>query len=205
MNKLDELALKYGTDKSSKWHNYTARYYREFKHLCDKEIRILEIGVYEGASLRTWEEFFPKAKIFAIDSYIACTRYASERSSIFIGDQADPIFLNSVVKQTGGNWDLILDDGGHTMVQQITSFKKLFPHLNSGGIYVIEDLHTSYNATYGGGLRKAGTTMEYLKDLLDEMNVGDKFCGDPNKVFDKEWIDSIHFYLALAFIFKIVK
>jgi glycosyltransferase involved in cell wall biosynthesis len=212
-NILDKIAIKCGTDKSSLWHNYTRHYFKYFSHLREKKLRILEIGVGKGQSLRMWEEFFPNAEIFGIDTDPSCLELVSERTNIFIGDQTDEKFLRSFPKKVGGEFDIIIDDGGHFMDQQITSFRTLFPYLKARGIYVIEDLHTSYLKKYGDGFRKSNTTVEFLKDLIDEVNNrGKSGCGDKAKVcraneegeagFFTKYIDSIHFFISICFIFK---
>lgn len=212
-NILDEIAIKYGTDKSPLWHNYTRHYFRYFSPLREKRLKVLEIGVAQGQSLKMWEEFFPNAEISGIDTNPDCLKSANERAKIFIGDQADEEFLKSFAEKAGGNFDIIIDDGGHFMHQQITSFRILFPCLNAGGIYVIEDLCTSYWENFGGGFRKSCTTVEFLKDLIDELNNrGKQGCGDPAKIscslqenelsYFTTYLDSIHFYLSICFIFK---
>ena len=73
-------------------------------------------------------------------------------------------------KSKNPSLDLVLDDGGHTMEQQIVTFQSLFPILSNGGTYVCEDTHTSYFPSHGGGLRKSGTFHEYIKIMMDEMH-----------------------------------
>jgi hypothetical protein len=63
--------------------------------------------------------------------------------------------------------DILIDDGGHTMNQQITTFEELFPHVAADGVFLCEDLHTSYWPTYGGGYREPGTFIEYSKNFID--------------------------------------
>lgn len=107
---------------------------------------------------------------------------------------------------------MILDDGGHTMVQQVISFKYLFPHVKSGGLYIIEDLHISYWERFGGGDHPR-TTIAFLKGLIDDLN----FVGahsarashlniDPATVKElnlfRAEIESIHFYDSVAIIIK---
>jgi len=69
-----------------------------------------------------------------------------------------------------GPIDVVIEDGGHTMTQQINTFEEIWPAVRSGGVFLIEDLHTSYWAKYGGGLRREGTFIEYTKDLVDQIN-----------------------------------
>jgi hypothetical protein len=151
MNHAEEfyrLSEKYGTDKA-KWHRYDIPYGSLFGPLRDKPVRILEIGVFRGASLRLWEEWFPLATIFGVDDcsetkkrYVASAE--SNRSRVFFGKQDDPAFLERLVAETGGKFDIIIDDGGHRAHEQQISFEVLYPHVTHGGYYVIEDLETAY-------------------------------------------------------------
>lgn len=79
------------------------------------------------------------------------------------------MFLRSVVDEFGP-FDIILDDGGHTMRQQIVSFETLYPALDRRGVYICEDCHTSYQAEFGGGMKNPGSFMEFAKDKIDELN-----------------------------------
>ncbi|MDH4326030.1 MAG: class I SAM-dependent methyltransferase, partial [Betaproteobacteria bacterium] len=66
--------------------------------------------------------------------------------------------------------DVLIDDGGHRMRQQIHTFEELFPRIDANGVYICEDLHTSYWANFGGGYRRRGTYIEYAKGLVDALN-----------------------------------
>ena len=86
-----------------------------------------------------------------------------------IGSQVDSKFLASVVEEMGGI-DVVIDDGSHISQHVIKSFEILYPMLSPGGLYFIEDLHTSYWPKYGGGLRRKNSSIEYLKHLVDYLN-----------------------------------
>lgn len=208
---LDELALKSGTDKSSAFHNYTEVYAHLFSSIKEKPLKFLEIGICKGNSVQLWEKYFPNAELHFIDISLSQTKYFSKRSTYHLVDQASPQHLQEFITKTGGGFDIIIDDGGHTMRQQIISFQQLFPHVNSGGMYIIEDLHTSYNKQYLGGHQN--TTVEYLKRLVDELNfVGARQQCASHKNIDpsimpylnvlRESIESIHFYSSLVIINK---
>jgi hypothetical protein len=124
-----------------KWHSYFPVYEKHFAQFKTRAISILEIGVQRGGSLRLWREYLgPRARIFGIDVDPECKVHEDDGIKIFIGDQTDTGFLQSVVAETGP-LDVIIDDGGHLASQQISSFISLFPHLNYGGVYLVEDLH----------------------------------------------------------------
>lgn len=214
---MDSLALSAGTDKSSAWHNYTRVYSKYFDALKDIPIRMLEIGIYKGDSVKFWERYFPNAELHFIDITSKYIQYQSNRSAYHFLDQTDTAALQQL-GESFGKFDIIIDDGGHTMEQQIASFKALFPYVNSGGMYVIEDLHTSYWREYGGnGTRsspKAGseTTIGLLKSLIDDVNYigASTQCADPAKASAalknlneyKRHIESMHFYDSLCIIIR---
>ncbi len=144
---LSSLATE--TDKGPSGHNYTEVYEYFFLPLKYAPIRILEIGIEEGGSLRLWEKYFPNAAIFGID--IVNKEYMnSKRLKTFVGDQASRQALSSFIEKSGGDFDIIIDDGGHTMEQQQISLGFLFKYLKPGGLYVLEDLHTSLPEFFPG-------------------------------------------------------
>lgn len=170
MNQLQEYFQNNTDNCIDKWLHYFDIYDFWFKKYKNKPVVILEIGVYQGGSLKMWRDYFgEKAKIFAIDIHPACKQFESEKTKIFIGSQEDRNFLTKVKSQIP-KVDIIIDDGGHSMNQQIVSFEELYGHVKDGGIYLCEDLHTSYWEVYGGGYKKPDTFIEYSKGFIDSIN-----------------------------------
>ena len=135
---LTALADKYGTDKGSGLHYFTKLYQTAFHPYRKTWKAVLEIGVKEGASLRMWADYFPEAEVVGID--VDGPKLATERIRTIRGNSGDVEFLRTVV----GEYDLIVDDGGHRPADQKIALGKLFRHnLALGGCYVIEDVHTS--------------------------------------------------------------
>ncbi len=153
-----------------KWMHYFEVYDRHFSKYRNKEVVILEIGVSQGGSLQMWKDYFgDKAKIYGIDIYEDCKNLEEENVKIFIGSQSDRKFLKEVKKQIP-KIDILIDDGGHTMVQQIVTYEEMFDHIKEDGIYFCEDVHTSYWLKYGGGHKRRGTFIEYSKNFIDYLN-----------------------------------
>lgn len=162
MGVLNDIGLKYDADKSSRFHHYLDFYQ---KQLPDREFsgRLLEIGVMDGYSMKMWREYYPNAEIVGIDikdmSFMHNTDWQVPDSVQLIQiDGTDP-------KQTGplGMFDIIIDDGSHYMSHQQKSFKHLYYNqLNKGGVYIIEDLWTSYIDFYQDAKI---TTLAFLKQL----------------------------------------
>lgn len=128
-----------------KWHDYFPIYERYFTKFRGKTTKMLEIGVQGGGSARLFADWLgPSARMTGLDIDPRCRSHAIPGLiDIEIGDQADRQFLRRVAESLGP-WDIILDDGGHTDNQILTSFEELFPFVNDGGIYLIEDTHAHY-------------------------------------------------------------
>ena len=171
MEKLTEIDWIFNTDKGSHAHGYTEKYQRYLPFDRDDRIQILEIGVFEGESLLMWSEWFRIAQIVGIDIHQNCTKYADpeKRIAVEIGNQTSEPFIRSVIDRYG-SFNLVIDDGSHINSEQIRTFEILFPLLEKGAMYVIEDTHTSYWSSYGGGIKKNGSCIEYFKNIIDEVN-----------------------------------
>ena len=198
---LDELAIKHGTDKSSKCHNYTAIYEQMFEPIRNESLKILEIGVLDGASLRMWLEYFPNAEIHGVDINLDQMKgpvLNSERLIIHIGNQSDKDFLDSI----GTDFDIVTDDGSHQVTDQIFSFKCLWPTTKM--VYIVEDVYTSYLARYGGGYRRTGTAIEFFKNLVDDANARRlaKMYKAQGLHLSYKDIGMIQFYASLVCVYK---
>jgi cephalosporin hydroxylase len=203
LNHLDTIATKHGTDKSMTGTRklsakaYTVAYNNYLEPIRDEPIVMLEIGVWQGSSLRMWEEFLPNARLFAIDIDPSCKRHETARSKVFIGDQTDSGFLKQVAEAVGEPFHCIIDDGGHQMEHHQASLPALWPYLKDGGWYAIEDLHTCYLPHFGGGYKAPESTVEsVLKPILDTMN----YEGAPPSFVPN--IGSMHVYPSVTFLFK---
>lgn len=153
-----------------KWHHYFEIYHRHFQRFRGTSPVVLEIGVFHGGSLQMWRDYFGAgAKIVGIDIDPRCRQFEDELTTVLIGDQADPAFLADVRKRFP-RIDIVIDDGGHMMQQQIVSFGELYPHVQPSGVYLCEDVHTSYNPRWDGGLRRPGTFIEFSKTLIDALH-----------------------------------
>jgi hypothetical protein len=130
-----------------KWHHYFEVYERHFGRFRQTNPTMLEIGVQGGGSLEMWRSYFGHgAHIYGIDTSMDAKRNEDLATKIFIGDQADRRFLQEVRREVGV-LDIVVDDGGHTANQQITTFEELYPSMSETGVYLVEDTHT---ALWGG-------------------------------------------------------
>jgi hypothetical protein len=153
-----------------KWDHYFEIYEFWFNKYKNRPIVLLEIGIFQGGSLNMWREYFgDQAKIYAIDINPLCKQFETDNTKIFIGSQSDREFLKHVKSQIP-KVDILIDDGGHMMDQQKITFEELYGHVKIDGLYLCEDLHTSYWDAYDGGYKKAGSFIEYSKDFIDKLN-----------------------------------
>jgi demethylmacrocin O-methyltransferase len=205
-HKLEVLARIHGTDKRE--HGYTRHYAEYFRQIRRRKLHILEIGVggYQdpksGAnSLRMWQSYFPNSMIYGID--VADKRYHEDkRIKIFQGSQNDPAFLESLATHIG-HIDIVIDDGSHINEHILTSFRALFPRLASPGIYVIEDIFTSYWPEYGGdwhNLNDRPTSVALIKSLIDGLHY--QYIPNRSVIDFDRCIESVSVYPKIAFIFK---
>lgn len=170
MSLLDKIAIFRGTDKSSLIHNYTIKYEKYLPFKRTDKLKIMEIGVLNGESLRMWKDYFILSDIIGIDINKKCKEYEDDRIKIEIGSQYDEYFLNDIGNKHG-MFDMILDDGSHINNHVIFSFEKLFKYIKPGGVYIVEDVCTSYWKDYGGGMKMDGSTIEYFKNLIEDVNL----------------------------------
>lgn len=176
MSDLFNLALKYDCDKAID-HNYIELYDTNFSSLRGKNITLLEIGVggYHnqmsgGGSLRMWSEYFTKGNIIGIDIEEKNIKFNNNRINIRKINQNDQSQLNNVIAEFGP-FDIIIDDGSHEAEGIYNSFYTLFPFLNDGGFYSVEDLQTAYLPPWGGVAANDGfTAMTLCKSLVDGMH-----------------------------------
>jgi hypothetical protein len=191
---LDGLGLKHGTDKASSNHDYLHFYETFFAPLRNSQLTMLEIGVLDGASLRTWEEYFPKASIIGVDITPACKMHEKNRIKVELADQSNVEHLTRLAVKHGP-FDIIIEDGSHMWEHQITSLRTLFPFLKDGGIYIVEDLQTNYGAAenqYKGV--SSSTCVEYLKTWLDLLVADDQMdISGVEDAFLRSYGRAIHF------------
>jgi hypothetical protein len=199
MSELNKIMEKYGTDKMSDDHDYVPFYESIFQNKTEDRLKILEIGIYRpsileqnrkenegrrliGASLKTWYEYLPNSDIYGIDLH-DFTDIENDRIKTFICNQEYRENLNDLIKKIGGDFDVIIDDGGHTMKQHQISLATLFKHLKPKGVYVIEDLHTCHIKDYLQGV-------ESTLLVLDKFNKEGKLIGSQMTLDESNYLSN---------------
>lgn len=169
-NDLEKFFYENESNLIHKWLHYFEIYDRHFSRFRGKDCVLVEIGVSHGGSLKMWQKYFgPNVKIYGIDIDKKCQKFSGGNIEIILGSQSDPKFLEEL-KRKIPRIDILIDDGGHYMDQQRITFNRLYNHISENGVYLIEDLHTSYWKEYGGGYRHKDSFIEFAKGFIDKLN-----------------------------------
>lgn len=214
MKTASEICNTELTRYTSKWSNYYDIYDRYLTKFRENAPVVVEIGVDCGGSLELWKKFFgPLATVIGVDNRPKVTEI--EGCQIVFGDQGDENFWNNFVA-AAPMLDVVIDDGSHYAHHQILTFEKLFPHMKNGGVYVIEDTHTSYwnnkvgnpPGPWGGGLKVETSIIEYMKTMADVVHEDHIPKESPDFAFlrpylaDFRSVFSVHFYDSCVIIEK---
>lgn len=207
---LGALSVRYGSDKWASFHWYTPHYENHFARYRDQPVRVLEIGIggYDedlgGSSMKMWKRYFHRGMIFGLDLFDKSALNES-RLTALVGDQSDAAGLAAIVERYGP-FDIIIDDGSHENEHVRISFDALFPHLRNGGLYVIEDLQTSYWTMFGGtagGVTAPDTSVGLVKSLLDDIHHREhEPKTDQPPTVTQSTVVGVHVYHNIAFIEK---
>ena len=159
---LCEIMGRHKSDKGSiniicSWHNYTTFYYSIFKDLCEKSLRVFELGLgtnninlpsnmgingTPGASLYGWKEFFSNSYIFGAD-IDKCILFNTDRIKTYYCDQTNPDIIKTMWNEPElhDNFDIIIEDGLHTFNANVCFFENSIHKLKPNGYFIIEDIH----------------------------------------------------------------
>lgn len=248
--KIDELAIKHNTDKSSLDHQYTQFYQKYFDTYITNPKKILELGIYttkididgplldySGASLKTWAEYYPDAMIYGLDlidftsidknwylkniKTFACNceirndsdfdKLTDEWLKSLVNNPSQKmvggkIGIKSMIEVLGSNFDIIIDDGPHTMTGQQIFLGTMFKHLNSGGIFVVEDLFTSKDNKYNHDPYTEKTTLLMFENYKKTGKIVSDFMTEEEITYLENNIKELNIekgsYSEIVFIVK---
>ncbi len=202
MNDLEKFFFDAPHKLIHKWRHYFEVYDRHFSRFRGQKINILEIGAAHGGSIEMWNDYFKGlATIYSVDINPECKKFENDYTKVFIGSQEDKVFLKKLHDELP-ELDILIDDGGHTMKQQIVTFEQLFDKVKPGGAYLCEDLHTSYFKYFGGGYKKSKSYIEYSKNFIDKIHA---FHAKSKKLPVDDFtrsVHSLHYYDSILVIEK---
>jgi hypothetical protein len=170
----------YDTDKSE---GYLANYTREFGHLFNKQIALLELGVQRGGSMYLWRDLLPQAQIAGLDLNEVSLTDDSGRLHIYQGYQQDPVILDRIAAEVAPDgFDVIIDDASHLGKYTSASFWHLFPrHLKPGGLYIIDDWGSGYWPKWADGHAYTGDR-ELLGDVRTPIGARTSTSATPTRI-----------------------
>ena len=196
------LPLIENTDKEF-WHRYVPLYLEEMSKLSDVK-HVLEFGVFKGNSIRWLLEMFPYARIYGCDICPVQPEWPlSEAVRYYQVDQGNPAQLCKVFDSMGGLLDFVIEDGSHIPVHQKNCLVESIKHIRPGGIYILEDLHTShpdhglYNQQkdlkipYIGPLHLL-LAIEHIKAIKADLNVSIIKQLSQNSLFNSDDVQFIY-------------
>ncbi len=211
---LNDLAVKYNTDKRKGRHDYVTVYEPLFEELKLRQdtFHFLEIGVHKGASHRMWKDWFPNATIYGIDITHYGEDSAFRQEDRIVVDQVDQSDREQLIEYAKkGPWRVIVDDGSHVVSHQKLSFEVLWDQVEPGGYYIVEDTHSSYDGHADRFIDSDETLVQRMLRLTDEV-CGTDYGGRlhrtqsaknrPNLTKYQAEVESIEFRLGLVIIKK---
>lgn len=203
MKTLREIFDQHDKRLIHKWNHYIEIYDQYFSKYRNTNVTVLEIGLSQGGSIDMWKEYFGSGlNMYGVDINPDNKSFEEPNIKVFIGSQSDKTFLSNL-KTKIPKVDILIDDGGHTMEQQIYTFEVLFEHVKPGGIYLCEDVQTSYLKNFFGKYKGKNTFIEYSKGFIDQLHAW--FSEDKNNFkIDPltKTIKAIHYYTNMVFIEK---
>ena len=176
---LDSLGEKHKTDKRSGFHNYLNKYEFFLNKYRNEKLTLMELGVFNGSSVRMWEEYFSQAEIVGVDIDDKCKQYESSRIKIVISDLSNPDNINNLKRYSP---KIIIDDASHKWSHQILAISILMDSVPSGGVYICEDLETSFPASRNLVYSDASVSAYQFLSAIAEIVTGREYLT-------REWKD----------------
>lgn len=146
------------------WHKYIPFYERFLPKNVNK---IVEIGVFKGDSIRFWNDRFSEAIVYGVDIIKEQDSWPKSSKNIYFQlDQADTVKYREALKVIGNDIDVFVEDGSHFPEHQKTTLVETIGCIKKGGIYILEDIHTSHKSHpyYKDMVRKKNKNIPFLKN-----------------------------------------
>ncbi len=201
LNDLEQYYYNEPHREMIKYLHYFEVYDRHFNKYRNTDCVVVEIGICKGGSLQMWKNYFGKnAEIIGIDIDESTLAFAEDQITVEIGSQSDQDFWKKF-KEKYPRVDILIDDGGHTMRQQIVTFEEMFDHIAEDGVYLCEDMHSSYWGRFGGGYKNPTSYIEYTKNFIDYINAWYTPEINENNPYTNS-MHSLHYYDSMLVIEK---
>jgi SAM-dependent methyltransferase len=210
MISIRDIFYRHEQNVSDKWVNYFDIYDECLKRYIANNPSVLEIGVQNGGFLQVLSKYLKNASLYGVDIDPKVLNLKLEPNiHIYNFNITDETALKKNLKKI--EFDIIIDDGSHLCSDIIQTFKILFSKLKPGGVFLIEDLHTSYWDSHGGSYLGTDSAIEFFKkfaDLLNFYHIKDHRFEENLSSSDKyifKWLRSVYFYDSVVVIYKLQK
>ena len=212
-DQLTAYAKFYKTDKINQNHSFAGKNYLDiynqyFSPLRSQQLTLLEIGIREGASLRTFRDYFSNGTVLGLDINPE-TEFTEKRIKSYIGSQSSTELIDKIFNEHP-KINIVIDDGSHINELTLASFKLIFNRLERGGLYILEDLLCTYlEDELQSGIEKGGWPGMHLNDpnleIVNRRVDMDVFFQQIIKDLDssKGEIEFIHFWNQTCVIKKV--
>ncbi|XOV67736.1 MAG: hypothetical protein ACFHU9_00930 [Fluviicola sp.] len=196
---LPELCDTFRTDKCADRHNFLEIYEPLFEPMRDDSIRFFEIGILTGLSHLMWVNYFQNAEVYGIDIRDYSKVAAGSGIKTYVADQSNRQDLYAFMRASGANFDVILDDGGHAMDHQQVSLGCMFQAVKPGGMFIIEDVHTSLPEVYPDtsfhvNETETNTTLLMLESFIRTGKIYSQYMLDVEAEYLEENIERIELH-----------
>ena len=187
---LAEICKQYNSDKGW-YHSYIPQYERLLSAQRTRIKTFLEIGVLYGQSLKMWRDYLPDAHVYGIDDFsqdhgvqgepldaqkIRDDLVQQDRITFLEGDCENKEVMDALLGDL--EFQFIVDDGSHSVDQQVANLKYFLPKVAFMGMYVCEDVSSP-------------EAMNKLFDTVRTINCGDFITeqyNGPNTSDDRMFI-----------------
>ncbi len=178
LRSLDAVGVHHGAHVSSIGRNCLASWEPFLAPLRDQSCDLLQIGIGDGASLRTWHEWFPRARLVGLDARRIVLDPPIPHCITVQGNQTDIVDLRPLLREYC--FRVVIADGSHHDDDQIRTFELLFPWLDPGSAYICagfeHDPHGPAESPQGDD-RRSGPA--WFADLGLALAGNDPWSGPP--------------------------
>lgn len=162
-------------------HKYAELYEKFFKSIKKKKLNIFEIGSFKGNATASLFFYFENSKIYSADLYPDLFSYKSKRIKNFKIDNSSEYDLKKFSKNT--KYDIIIEDAGHYLKDQIISLFKLFPTLKKNGLFIIEELDFPDTRRDMNENMEKNTLYNILNLIIKKKDFKSRFISEKEKKF----------------------
>jgi len=187
-------------------HQYASFYNKYFKDFKNKKLNILELGTFKGGATAAFRIFFINSKIYSGDLFPDIFNFISKNIINFKIDTSSESSINNVIVNNDIQYDIIIEDAGHYLKDQIISLFLLFKKLKSQGFFIIEELDFPDTRKDMNIYNEKPTLKEILYYIKNKKDFNSKYIDPADKKYFLDHLKLINIYKGrtneIAFIQK---